>query len=270
MKYLTTGIICMLLLGTHSANALNETEQKQSNKKSVFLRSGMYRSASMDELYSTSIYAGQAQLWSVGFEKHKKRLTSTIFNFSMLDRYPMDLDIYESTVRADHRLRMLDNLHFDVNDMYCFPIKLNSKDLSAYFALHWFTSFDLILNHEMMPELILSTIAPGVYAEYNLKKHSIEGSISGSLLSYSCRNNYSNVLIQDFEQISFFDFIKNNSRILFPNSLQSVFIQINYSYSLFENWSVLAGYNFRYIHNAEPRTLKSVSGLYNLGLAYKF
>lgn len=270
MKYYTIGIICLLIFSVHSINASNRKDSVLNNQRSVFLKSGMYRYASIDELYAMHVYSGQGLLWSVGIEKQKKWLTSTTLNFSMFDRYPIGLSVHESTVGNDHRLRVINNLHFDVNDSYCLPINLTIQNLKAFLAINWFTSFDLIMNQGMLPELLLSTIAPGVYIEYRIKKHCLNGSLSSSLVSYTCRNNYSNIIIQDFEQLSFFDFIIMNSRIQLPNSLQSAFMQFNYSYDLGEKWSLMAGYNFRYIHNSVPRTMKSVSGNYNLGIAYKF
>ena len=83
------------------------------------------------------------------------------------------------------------------------------------------------------------------------------------------RNNYHTSSAQD-EVLSGFDYVKENGRFCFPDKLFILYAQVSYSYSLSQRFNVGMQYGFRYISDIEPRTLKSVSGLYSIGLTYKF
>jgi hypothetical protein len=238
--------------------------------RTISLQTGYINYGSIDELYSTDIYSGGGMLWSIGFEKKKKVYSRTGFNFSLFNRYPKNTLIDDRVAPENHRFKVINHLHLDISDRYFFPIKIQSERIELYALLQWFTSIDIIRNQSMMPELLLSSLAPGVFAEYSYGKHSIDASAATSLISYTCRSNYSNFLVQDYEKLSIWEFVKVNSRIQSPFSFRTLLLQFDYKYSLSPRWSVKTGYSFRYMHNDIPRTLKVVTGIYRTSFGYTF
>jgi hypothetical protein len=90
------------------------------------------------------------------------------------------------------------------------------------------------------------------------------------VVAYTCRSNYSNVMAQDYEQLSIWQFIKSNSRIQSVNSFQTAYAGLLYHYAFSDKLNGVAYYNFRYMNNVKPRQLTAVSGVYGMGLTYNF
>jgi len=232
---------------------------------------GYFNYASIDALFSGNIYSGGAPFISVGYQKQKRTPTQTIFRLAYINRYPHSLNLHETVVPATSNLRLINHMHFEVDDFYFFPVPgLSRNNLTVSIMLNWFSSIDLTMNNRMMPEQLLSTIAPGFMMDFNHSRHHIQARVSTALISYTCRSNYSNTLPQDYEKLSIGRFIRINSRLQLPNSLQTIFSEINYKYSFSDKIGGVVYYNFRYLHNAKPRTLAAVSGTYGFGIYFKY
>jgi len=260
----------LTIIGIQYSNANLSSDTVSSRPKTISFQPGYLNYGSIDELYSFDIYSGGGILWSIGFDKEKKISCRTEFNFSLFNRYPQNTIIDDRVAPENHRMRVINHFHLDISDRYFFPINTRSERIGLYAVLQWFTSIDIIRNQSMMPELLLSSLAPGVFAEYSYGKHSLDASATTSLISYTCRSNYSNFLVQDYEKLSIWEFVKVNSMIQSPFSFRTLLLQFDYKYSLSPRWSVKTGYSFRYMHNEIPRTLKVVTGIYRTSFGYTF
>lgn len=268
--FLRTLTIILLIIAKNQLLAQQMPANDQGFHKAVKLETGLFKYASVDEIFTSQIYPGTGFITTIGFEKRRRILSCTNLGFSFLKRYPDGNKNNEYPAEADNRLREIKHLHIEASSFHCFHLITIRKSLPVYAALNWFTSADLVTNYGMTPELLLSTLAPGIYTEYLLRRHLVGFSFTTSLLSYTCRSNYSNVQAQDFEKYEKWDFIRSNSRIQGIKSLQSVFLNLTYTYQLSDKIYMNASYNFRYINDAIPRNLRLVSGIYQVGLTYKF
>ncbi|MFO7370961.1 MAG: hypothetical protein R6X09_11900 [Bacteroidales bacterium] len=260
----------LLTHGEHNLTAQQVPDNDQDSGKAIKIETGLINYASIDELYTNQVYPGTGFITTIGFEKRKRILSSTSLGFSLFKRYPDGNKENEYPLETDNRLRVIKHLHFEASSFHCFHLITIRKSLPIYAALNWFTSADLVTNYGMTPELLLSTLAPGIYSEYVWRRHLVGFSFTTSLLSYTCRSNYSNVIAQDFEKYEKWDFIRSNSRIQGIRSLQSVFLNLLYTNQLSDKLCINASYNFRYINDAIPRNLRLVSGIYQVGITYKF
>ncbi len=262
--------IVLLIHGKNLLTAQQVHGNDQDFYQAVKVETGLFKYASVDEIYTNQIYPGTGLITTVGFENHKKILSKYRLGFSYLKRYPDGNKNNDYPVETDDRLRVIEHMHIEASTFHCLHLFTIKKTIPIYAALDWFTSADLVANYSMTPELLLSTLAPGLYSEYKRRRHLVHCSLTTSVLSYTCRSNYSNVVAQDYERYEGWDFIRSNSRIQGFNSFQSVFFNLSYSYQLNNKLYTEAGYSFRYISDAIPRNLSVVTGLYQIGLIYKF
>ena len=199
-------------------------------------------------------------------------MVHTAVKFSIFDRVPKSLEIDPSIAAAlDSRLVNINQLHLEMENIYRFRIlQSNSKNTTIYFSANWCTLADWVINDHMNPELIISSIAPGFYYEYNMKNIQLYIQFSSSLLSYTCRNSYSFARSDNRETYGSFDFIGDNSHIQFPNSLITCFTYAGLNIKVSKHWGINAEYYFRYMNDTEPRTLKSITNICSIGISYKF
>lgn len=272
MKWLFFCIILSLIVASNvKAQHNDNSENEKIKRKALGVSSGYFNYASVDKLFASQMYSGGNIFFGVNNAKQKKIKMQTHFRFAFMKRYPDNLDVNQTTVSSDNHLRQKDHLHFEVDDFYFFPIpKFSQGSFEINFLLNWFTSIDLTLNNRMMPEQLLSTAAPGLQLIYGLDNHRFEGRFSTAIISYTCRTNYSNVMIQDYEKFSIWQFVKFNSRIQLPNTLQTFFAGFDYQYKFSNKLSGNVYYNFRYLNNFRPRQLSSVTGIYGIGLIYNY
>ncbi len=262
--------IILLIIGRNQLLAQQMPANDQGFHKAVKLETGLFTYASVDEIFTNQIYPGTGFLTAIGYENRKKILSFYRLGFSYLKRYPDGNKNNEYRLEADNRLRVIKHLHFEASSFHCFHLITIKKTIPIYAALNWFTSADLVTNYGMTPELLLSTLAPGIYSEYLWRRHLVSFSFTTSVLSYTCRSNYSNVMAQDFENRKKWDFIKSNSRIQGISSFQGIFLNLLYTCQLSDKLCINGSYNFRYINDPIPRNLRLVTGIYQLGLTYKF
>ena len=77
-------------------------------------------------------------------------------------------------------------------------------------------------------------------------------------------------MTQDYEELDNFSFIRQNDQLQFINTLFAVNAEIGYTCSVSKWFDIGCEYSFRYMYNSSPRELKSVTGIYTIGLTYKF
>lgn len=262
-------LIGFITISGLKAQEINKDEDLR--KRTLTFSSGYFNYASVDKLFADQIYSGGGPFLGISIGKQKKFIRQTTFRFASFSRTPKDMVLYENIVDPDSRLARINHLHLEVDAIYLFPIrKFSSGNLALSFLINWFTSIDLTMNNSMMPEQLLSSIAPGLHVKYSLEKHRFEGHLSTALISYTCRANYSNVIQQDYEKLNIPKFIKTNSRVQFPGSLQSLFAVLNYEYAFTERTKGTVYYHFRCLHNSKPRPLSFVTGIYGFGITFNF
>lgn len=262
-------LLGLVIISDLKAQDINKSEDLR--KRTLNFSTGYFNYASVDKLFADQIYSGGGPFLGISIGKQKKFLRQTTFRFASFSRTPKDMVLHENIVDPDSRLARINHLHLEMDAFYLFPIrKYSTGNITVSFLINWFTSIDLAMNNNMMPEQLLSSIAPGLHVEYSREKHRIEGRLSTALISYTCRANYSNVIQQDYEKLNILKFIKTNSRVQFPGSLQSLFAGINYDYAFSERTQGTVYYHFRYLHNSNPRPLSVVTGIYGFGITFNF
>jgi hypothetical protein len=240
-------------------------------KRTLNFSTGYFNYASIDKLFADQIYSGGGPFLGISIGKQKKFFRQTAFRFASFSRTPKNMVLHEYIVDSDSHLARINHLHLEVDALYLFPIrKYSTEYITLSFLVNWFTSIDLTMNNNMMPEQLLSSIAPGLHVEYSREKHRLEGRLSTALISYTCRANYSNVIQQDYEKLNIPKFIKTNSRVQFPGSLQNLLAGINYEYDFSDRTQGTVYYHFRYLHNSKPRPLSVVTGIYGFGITFNF
>lgn len=260
-------LLGLVIVSGLKAQDINKSEDLR--KQTLNFSTGYFNYASVDKLFADQIYSGGGPFFGISIAKPKKFFRQTTFRFASFSRTPKDMVLHENIVDQVGRLARINHLHFEVDALYLFPIrKYSTGNITVSVLINWFTSFDLTMNNNMMPEQLLSSIAPGIKLEYSNDKHRFEGHISTAVVAYTCRANYSNVIAQDYEQLSNWQFIKSNSQIQSFNSLQTINAGILYQYAFSNKIDGVVYYNFRFMNNAIPRQLTSATGVYGIGLTY--
>jgi hypothetical protein len=260
-------LLGLAIVSDLKAQDINKSEDLR--KRTLNFSTGYFNYASVDKLFSDQIYSGGAPFLGISIGKQKKFFRQTTFRFARFSRTPKDMVLHENMVDMDSRLARINHLHLEADAFYLIPIrKYSTENITVSFLLNWFTSVDLTMNNNMMPEQLLSSIAPGLHVKYSREKHRIEGRLSTALTSYTCRANYSNMIQQDYEKLNILKFLQSNSRVQFPGTLQSLFAGINYDYAFSERTQGTVYYHFRYLHNSRPRPLSVVTGIYGFGITF--
>jgi hypothetical protein len=189
----------------------------------------------------------------------------------MIDRLPVSLKLTDNIVASNARERVLNSFLLEFFDTYQFPIKLTGADFLRFWITGtWLTTINITSNSNGVPELIQSGLAPGAFLETNFPKHNFHCQLSVPIISWTVRNNYSQSMTQNYEQLDKFYFVRMNDQLQFPNTLVAVYSNVGYDFSISKRFNLECNYDFRYMYNSSPRKLESVSGIYTLGLTYKF
>jgi hypothetical protein len=240
--------------------------------KELQLNAGYYNLGSVDEIYSNNLYSGSDICYGVRYT-HGKESVRQIFSmrFSMIERRPGSLKLNDKIVAIDARERVLHSFLFEAFDTYQFPIKLKGADFLRFWVTGtWLTTVNITTNSNGVPELIQSGLAPGAFLETNFPRHNFHCQLAIPIISWTVRNNYSQSMTQNYEKLDKFYFIRMNDQLQLPNTLLSVYSNVGYDFSISKRFKMECSYDFRYMYNSSPRKLESVSGIYTLGLTYKF
>jgi hypothetical protein len=264
--------IILLSLPKHLLSSDDGLDSEAKIPKKIQLNAGYYNMGSVDEIYSYNQYSGSDICYGLKYSHGKKPVRQILsIRFSMIERRPGSLTLTDKIVAIDARERVLNSLLFDVFDSYQFPIKLKGVDFLRFWITGtWMTTVNITSNSYGVPELIQSGLATGAYLETNFLRHNFYFLISVPVISWTVRNNYSQSMTQNYESLSKFAFVMQNSQLQFPNTLLAVFTELGYEFSISKRLNLGCDYNFRYMFNSSPRKLESISGIYSFGLTYKF
>jgi hypothetical protein len=242
------------------------------NQKKIQINVGYYNLGSIDEIYSYNKYSGNNVCYGLKYYSGKEPAREfTSFRFAMVDRKPGSLVIDKNLVGETDRARVLNSFLFEAIYSYQYPINLHLSDNFKFFVTgDWITTVNITTNSFGVPELIRSGISPGAMLEANIKRHYLSGRFSIPIISWTVRNNYSQSMTQNYESLDKFAFIKQNDQLQFPNTLMEIDAEIEYCFNLSKRFNIGCEYDFRYMYNSSPRQLESITGIYTVGLTYKF
>lgn len=234
------------------------------------INSGYINYASLDNLYSDNVYSGGNIFYELAVGIRAKIFVQTSAKFAIFDRKPKSLAIDPEIIPPENRLSRINHLHFELDNSYRFQVFRDKFfNVNFYISGNWFTSGDYIINDYMDPELLLSSISPGSYVEYNSKVFLIYVQLFSPLISYTCRNNYSFSRASDYEEFGPSDFMKENSHIQFPNTLSGFFVNSGCKLNVSKHIGMQLEYHFRYLKDSDPRILKAITSIYSIGLFYR-
>ena len=237
--------------------------------KDLSVTAGYLNLGSVDELYSYSRYSGNSVFPRVrleGIDEGAKEVTD--IKLTVMNRYP-SVDLPED-IMYYNRLEYLQTFLYEQNETFNYPEpRISNEKHKFYYAINWYTYVNITLNSASMPELLLSSLGPGMTYAFKHGRHHLYASASAALVSYTCRNSYGAGLAQDYERFSFLKFIVGNSRIQTVLNLQTVLANINYQFDLNEKTYLEFNYDFRFIHDSKPRNLTSASGMYSMGVGFR-
>jgi hypothetical protein len=234
------------------------------------INSGYMNYASLDDLFSNNVYSGGNLFYEAAFGIRRNIFIQTSAKFSIFDRKPKSLTLYPSIISSDSRFNIINHLHFELDNTYRFQVlKDRFNNLNLYISGSWFTSGDYVLNDYMNPELLLSSIAPGFYGEWYFKPLLSYIQISSLWVTYTCRNNYTVSRGLGYKEFGPLEFLKQNSRIQFPNSLCAIFLNYGCKINVSKRFGTQLEYHFRYLNDSEPRILTSLTSIYSVGLFYR-
>jgi hypothetical protein len=264
--------IILLSLPKHLFSTAGGLNSEAKIPKKLQLNAGYYNMGSVDEIYSYNLYSGSDICYGLRYSYGKNSLRKQLsFRFSMIERSPGTLTLTDKIVAVDARERVLNSFLFEAFDTYRFPIELKGADFLRFWVTGtWMTTVNISSNSYGIPELIQSGLAPGAFLETTFPKHNIHGQLWMPIISWTVRNNYSQSMTQNYESLSKFAFVLQNSQLQFPNTLLAVFSEIGYDFAVSKRLNLGCDYNFRYMNNSSPRKLESISGIYSFGLTYKF
>lgn len=241
-------------------------DSAQLRKHEIGIYSGYLSLSSIDELYSFQKYSGGnifvGAFYTYSKDKNIHHISTT---FSYLQRTP-DIPSTPSYVQFyESRYKSIYSMVSDIN--YSFLRKVYNGNPGIYISGNLFNHFNM--SNDGNPEIYYTSVGAGLFVNYTFKKQSIGLATSFPVFSFVLRNNYHTSSAQN-ERSTGLDYVKENGRFSFPDKLFVINAQIAYSYSLSRHFDFGIQYGFRYISDSEPRNLQSVSGLYSLGLTYKF
>ncbi len=270
---ISSTILIILLTSVFLTQAQTPQTEESSTKRRPYLgvRSGMVSSASADLLYSPLVYTGKSIGIGLVFGKEKSRSASeTSIYYHRTTKSPSTLENQIRSFERGHFLLEKQSFNLKIRNYRRYSIPgTESLGLKLYFSGLWFTSINITTNAMGLPELVQTGLAPGFCAVQRVGHHQISLDAHVSLLSLSIRNNYSMSATQTYERFSKLNFIRQNIRLQSAFSDRQVFARLSYQYPIGRALHASAAYEFGYLHNTLPKSLRSVEGFYSLSILYK-
>ncbi len=238
----------------------------------IGINAGYYNVGTIDELYSQFLYSGANISGGLKYIKEKeKRKDQFSFRFSQIQMTPENLIVDPDYFSKNEMVLQKDILMLEFFDTYRFLLSEKGKNFfDFYLTGRWFTTVNLMTNYFILPELIQTGLGAGIYIGKNIKKHCFRAELSVPVLTLTIRNNYSQSEAQDYEDYNEVGFLINNIQIQLPYNLLAVYSNLGYEYNISKHFTIEAEYYFNCMLNTSPRPLRSVSGIYSLGLIYTF
>ena len=262
--------IIFILLHFQSGKILANYEKTDSMcMHKIEFNTGICSYSSIDELYSFKEYTGSDMSFELQYTYHAlKTMQNVNINYTSIERMPLNLTIPGNFIAADDRYRKLVSLIVELNYGYLRKIWTNKLDVFA--GASFFNSFNMSFASYYVPELMISSIAPGLYFEKKYNPHAFKLQFSVPLISITLRNNYSTARPQNYEKSDDIKYVRDNIQVQFPDKLFVVYTKIGYEYALRNRLNLSTQYTFVYVNNTFPRQLTSVKGNYTIGISYKF
>lgn len=263
MKRVLFVTLFLLVLNVVHCNAFTY-EPDSISKSEIQFNGGIYNLNSIDQMYSGKMYSGISRFVGIGYSHYNQKSRHHIDGlYSGISRIPYNLPLDGDQVYFGNGSVTSDVYH--LNYTYFYKVKQNKvKKLNLFVtgSLFNFVNFTRTSYYELMS----STLAPGVYIESKgLKKH-FYMQVSATLFSVISRNNYATSIGGKFNISD----VSKNTRVLMLNKFRGVYANIGCSFYLFKKTFINVQYNLDYLKITYPRELTSVSGIYSIGISYKF
>lgn len=272
MKFYYLVIVILLLANFNFSSFAGNDNVSENKLRKIGLNAGYYNAGTIDEIYSPFLYSGSNYSLGLKFIKEKeKRKDQFSFRFAQIKMKPENLVINMDYFSENEMAVQKDILMLEFFDTYRFLLsEKNARFVDFYVTGRWFTTVNLMTNYFILPELIQSGLGAGIYIEKNIKNHRLRAELSVPVVTLTIRNNYSQSDIQDYEDVNELDFLIKNLQIQLPYNLLAAYSNLGYEYNVSKHFTVEAEYYFNCMLNTSPRPLRSVSGIYSLGLIYTF
>jgi hypothetical protein len=258
-------IFLLLYIGVWNAIAAGPNDSIM-RKNEISLWTGYLSLGSVDELYSFQKYTGGGFAIGASYKHQSGKVVHYVnTNFSSMKRGPHVPENAGYTYLFETRYNGITTTIFDLN--YSFMRKLYDRKLVVFLTGNVFNSVNM--TDYRTPEILYSSLGIGAAANYTHRKQCVGFTFSMPLASFILRNNY-HISSAQTESLAGLDYVKENARVEAIGKLFIFYAGFTYAYAVSQKFNIEAQYQFRYISDKEPRELKSVSGLYFLGLTYKF
>ena len=235
----------------------DQTTLKRDSKSpfGLSVRSGLARVASKNELYSYRVYKGNNIFYSL----------SASLNYEIISHKFSAYYTHINRISLDKKLES--GLHL-INFSYDLIYKAYAKDNFNIYALLNSSTSANVTRYTNVTELVISSIAPGVYMEYNELPVIFDFRLSLPVLSLAYRDNYSISRMSSLEEYHFSD--TDAPRF---ESFKNMFIIefcLGGKVKLNEDFTLGLSYDFKYVKYSYPRTLELVNPSYCIELSSSF
>ena len=260
--------ILLLIFGLAAlveSHAQKKIEDSTHRAKEITVLTGLCTLSSIDELYSFQKYSGSNVFigLTLGLKSPKNQHYINIL-YSSINRSPQTPS---SIVFIDEeRYKKIKSTV--INSNYSYLRRIHSRHLDLFISANWINNFNFTQGYR--PEFIFSSLAPGVMVNYSKGKQKLGLHFAVPIVSLSLRNAYHISQVQTNDGYDDLSYIKHNLCIQSLGKLKIVYAKLTYRYSFSAKFDLDMQYQLSYISNEEPRSLKSASGLYGIGLTYNF
>ena len=263
MKRVLFVTLLLLVLNVLYCNAFTY-EPDSISKSEIQFKGGIYNLNSIDQLYSGKMYSGISRFIGIAYTHYNKKSRHHIDGlYSGISRLPYNLPLDEDQVYLGNGSVNSDVFH--LNYTFFYPVKQNRVKFINLFVTGSLFNF-VNLSRNAYYELLSSSVAPGIYIESKGVKQHFYMQVSTTLISIISRNNYATSIGENFNISD----VSKNSRVLMLNKSRGVYANIGSSFYLFKKTFINVQYNLDYLKITYPRDLTSVSGIYSIGIFYKF
>lgn len=266
--------ILIVLLATLTANTAfpDEKDSITGNRTNIQLFSGIFFLSSIDELYSSLLFSGIGPLYGIKsvFQMEKVRHQLS-FYYSGFYRSPGNVSTIQNSSEIANRYSKFQTHFVKLDYFYHHQIGLLKKEYSHFFwSVGLTNSLNMTDDYFLISELIMSGIAPGLCYQFKSKKSLIEAGLNIPVLVLDYRYSYYTALHQDHEYLDEKEYFFDHLRLESVNRIFLINFDLGYEYAINKNIGIDVAYAFSYLNSKYPRSLRSVTNHYSLGMSVKF
>lgn len=267
--------ILIVLLAALTANAAFSDDSKGSitdRKTDIQLFSGILFLSSIDELYSSLLFSGNGPLYGIKSTFQMEKMCHQLsFYYAGIYRSPRNVSAVQHSTDIASRYSKFQTHFIKIDYFYLHQLGLFKKDYSHFF---WSVGLTNTLNitddYFLISEIIMSGIAPGFYYQFNRKRNHLSAGLHIPVLVLDYRYSYYTALHQDYENLDEKEYFFDNLRLESVNRIFSINIDSGYEYAINQNIGIDVTYAFSYLSSKYPRSLRSVTNQYTIGMSVKF